>query len=279
MTFSGINDLINDMGSESVVYLKRDSIVPDENQTRKNWDSPKLIDHVESLTKSMMLVIPDTNNPNSTQLYGIREPLSVEKIGQGQYKIVKGESRWRAAGIAGIDDIPCIIKKYSSETNERRYDHVTENSLRLGLNLYEQAIAIKEDIEKNIPRRDILIIYNLKNESQLSKLLSILKVDPVIQEAAQNRIIEDINLIYELKNLKKPELEKWNNLVFSGESARAAYLKVAPKRKKTNKKSSVPSVVFTFPEIEKIMAHLGISSDIDDVKVAKKIILEHINNG
>ncbi len=82
---------------EDAMHIPIDKIKPDPDQPRKTFDP----DALESLAESIK------------ELGGIIDPISVEYVGDGDfYRIVSGERRYRAAIIAGIQWLRCIVRKF-----------------------------------------------------------------------------------------------------------------------------------------------------------------------
>ncbi|MCJ8320109.1 MAG: ParB/RepB/Spo0J family partition protein [Colwellia sp.] len=77
---------------------------------------------------------------NSIRSQGIIQPIVVRTIDKNSYEIIAGERRWRAAQIAGIDTIPCLIKEVPDETAVAIA--LIENIQREDLNAMEEAIAL-----------------------------------------------------------------------------------------------------------------------------------------
>ncbi|MGN0375134.1 MAG: ParB/RepB/Spo0J family partition protein, partial [Butyrivibrio sp.] len=74
------------------VMLKINDVEPNREQPRQNFDEDALLELAESIKR-----------------YGIIEPLLVKKE-ENYYKIVAGERRWRAAKLAGLKEVPVVIK-------------------------------------------------------------------------------------------------------------------------------------------------------------------------
>ena len=86
----------------SVKTLRTMEIEPDRSQPRKDFDE----DAIASLAESI-------------RQFGIIQPVIVKKINNGSYRIVAGERRWRAAMLAGIEEIPVIISDCSEKQSRQ----------------------------------------------------------------------------------------------------------------------------------------------------------------
>lgn len=86
---------INENDKEKVTSLKLAQIEPNKEQPRKNFDEEKLQQLADSIKQ-----------------HGVIQPIIVKDLNNGYYQIVAGERRWRASRIAGITEIPAIIRTY-----------------------------------------------------------------------------------------------------------------------------------------------------------------------
>lgn len=121
-------DLFKDFNEEyvdgSIKNIKIRDIEPNKNQPRKNFDKEKL----EVLSDSI-------------KNHGIVQPVIVKENSNGTYMIIAGERRWRAAKMAGLKEIPCIIKDFDS--GEIMEVALIENLQRENLNPIEEAEGYK----------------------------------------------------------------------------------------------------------------------------------------
>ena len=106
------------LGGEVLIKIR--DIGPNKNQPRKTFDKEKL----EALAESL-------------KNHGMVQPVLVKKETNGMYTIIAGERRWRAAKLAGLKEIPCIIKDYSEK--ELMEIALIENLQREDLNPIEEA--------------------------------------------------------------------------------------------------------------------------------------------
>lgn len=108
---------------ESVIYMDINLIIPNENQPRQEFDQGALDDLA-----------------NSIKTHGVIQPITVRKI-DNKYEIIAGERRWRASKIAGLKEIPCILKDVDEEISTQIA--LIENIQREDLNPIEEALAYK----------------------------------------------------------------------------------------------------------------------------------------
>ena len=120
--------------------LKITEVEPNRDQPRKKFDQETLEELAESI-----------------KMYGVIQPIVVSKK-EGYYSIIAGERRWRASKIAGLTEIPAIIR----EDDERKNREIAliENIQREDLNAYDKAVGIKS----------LMVDYDLTQE-QTAKIL------------------------------------------------------------------------------------------------------------
>ncbi|MDP2104771.1 MAG: ParB N-terminal domain-containing protein, partial [Desulfobulbaceae bacterium] len=154
---------------------------------------------------------------------------------EGVHEIIAGENRWRAAGLAKLAEVPCVIK--SGGDVEARMDHVTDNALHRTLTLWQQANSIRRDQEEyGLTTEQIIAAHGLRNKTQLSKLMSVFKLSDEAQSFVKKGYVQDVNLIYDLKKLPDEQLSKLaKRVIDKGESFPAALKALQPKEPKEPK--------------------------------------------
>ena len=116
-------------GSGGVLEIDINEITPNRSQPRKVFDDEKLGELADSI-----------------RTHGMIQPIIIRKIDEG-YEIVAGERRWRAARLAGVSRVPCIIREYSEKDN--MLVALIENLQRQDLNPMEEADAFALLAEKH----------------------------------------------------------------------------------------------------------------------------------
>ncbi|MCL5283751.1 MAG: ParB/RepB/Spo0J family partition protein [Armatimonadetes bacterium] len=118
---------------------------------------------------------------DSIRQHGVLQPITVSPIHPlGRYRIVTGERRWRAAQMAGLSEIPCLVREMSSET--RRTEQIIENIHREDLQPLEKAIAVQEVKERlNATNREVARRLGM-SESAVAHLLDLLTLPEEIGE-------------------------------------------------------------------------------------------------
>ena len=115
---------------DRVLYVSVDKITPNVNQPRKSFDDDSLAELSASIKNQ-----------------GVLQPLLVEKITDDSYVIVAGERRFRAAKIAGLSEVPVIVKSINEV--QRIEVALIENIQRENLNAIDEAAAYQYLIQKS----------------------------------------------------------------------------------------------------------------------------------
>ena len=115
---------IEEIASTSAVKLKIMDIEPNRDQPRKIFDEDALAELADSIAK-----------------HGVIQPLLVRPMPDGRYQLVAGERRWRASRMAGLTEVPVVIKELSDD--EAMALALIENLQREDLNAIEEAQGIK----------------------------------------------------------------------------------------------------------------------------------------
>ncbi len=151
------------LAGTSVINLDVTKIIPNPSQPRKNFSDRAL----ESLSDSI-------------SRHGILQPLLVRGCGSF-YEIIAGERRYRAALMAGLDTVPCIIKE--SDTKSSAELAIIENLQREDLNMFEEAEAIEKLIETCGITQDAAAVHLSCSQSYIANKLRLLKL-PALQRHA-----------------------------------------------------------------------------------------------
>lgn len=220
--------------AETKVRLSQ--VEPNREQPRKMFDEDALIELSESIKQ-----------------YGVLQPLLVQKK-DNYYEIIAGERRWRAAKLAGVKEVPVIIKDYSDQ--EVMEIALIENIQREDLNPIEEAEAYEQLIKEYSLKQDEVAEKVSKSRVAITNSLRLLKLDErvrqmVIEEKlksghARTLIpIEDGDLQYEIaqkifdEKLSVRETEKLVKGILNGN-----------KKKKENKKQISPQEEIIYKRYE-----------------------------
>jgi ParB family chromosome partitioning protein len=137
-------------------------IEPNQNQPRKNFEQQGLQELADSIKQ-----------------FGVIQPLVVQKK-ENYYEIIAGERRWRAAKIAGLKEVPVIVKELSA--NEILEISLIENIQRENLNPIEEARAYKALIEDFELKQEEIAEKVSKSRSAITNALRLLKLNEQVQE-------------------------------------------------------------------------------------------------
>ena len=148
--------------------LKVTEIEPNKEQARKVFDQEALEELAESIKK-----------------YGLIQPIVVAKK-DGYYSIIAGERRWRAAKLAGIKDVPIIVKNYTDQ--EIVEISLIENIQRENLNPIEEAMAYKRLLEEFDLKQDEVAERVSKSRTAVTNSMRLLK----LSERVQQMIVDDM---------------------------------------------------------------------------------------
>lgn len=166
-TESSFNDLFFDNSVESGengTVLRLSEIEPNKDQPRKNFDNESLKQLAESITE-----------------HGVLQPLIVRSQSDGSYQIIAGERRWRAAKMAGLSEIPVIVRDDITEEQAMQIAMI-ENLQRENLNPIEEALGYKELIDKYDMTQDKLAKALGKARSSIANSLGLLAMPNGVQE-------------------------------------------------------------------------------------------------
>ena len=152
---------------EGITTLKLTDIEPNKSQPRKNFD-------IEALN-----TLADSIRQN-----GIIQPLLVRSMPDGTYQIVAGERRWRAAKMAGLNEVPVFIKELSDI--QAQQIALIENLQRENLNPIEEANGYKELMDRfGMTQEDVARVVG-KARSSIANSLRLLSLPPIIAEMVSN---------------------------------------------------------------------------------------------
>ena len=156
--------------SGDIRLIKTSLIEPRKDQPRKNFDREQLQALAASISE-----------------HGIIQPIIVVEGKNGYYDIIAGERRWRAAKIAGLSEIPAIVRTY----DELQIAEVSliENLQREDLNPIEEALGYKTLMEKFGMTQDAVSERVGKSRSNIANMLRLLSLEEEIKDMlTQNKL-------------------------------------------------------------------------------------------
>lgn len=166
--------------------VKLSEIEPNQTQPRKNFNEDSLAELADSIKQ-----------------FGVIEPLIVAKR-EGYYELIAGERRWRAARLAGLKEVPVVVKDYSPQ--EVVEIALIENLQREDLNPIEEAIAYERLISEFKLKQDEVAERVSKSRSTITNALRLLKLDARVQQM----LIDDMlttGHVRSLISIEDPELQ------------------------------------------------------------------------
>ncbi|WP_019139060.1 MULTISPECIES: ParB/RepB/Spo0J family partition protein [Peptoniphilus] len=152
-----IREVIEEEKSK-LMEIEISKILPNEDQPRKNFNEDDLKDLASSIKK-----------------YGIIQPLLLKKT-KDKYEIIAGERRFRAAGMAGLDKVPAIVKDISDDESSRIA--IIENIQRKDLNPVEEAMSYRHLLDSQDLTQKELADEIGKSRQYIGNTIRLLNLDP-----------------------------------------------------------------------------------------------------
>ena len=154
---------------KTAMIVKISSVEPNVNQPRKQFDEDALLELSESIKQ-----------------YGVLQPLLVSDK-KDYYEIIAGERRWRAAKLAGLKEIPVIVKEFSEQ--ELVEISLIENIQREDLNPVEEAMAYKRLIDEFHLKQDEIAERVGKSRTAVTNAMRLLKLSEKVQQMLIDEMI------------------------------------------------------------------------------------------
>ena len=159
----------NETQQKSNEMMKIRLIEPNRNQPRKQFDEDSLMELAESI-----------------KLYGVIQPIIVCKK-DSHYEIIAGERRWRAAKMAGLKEVPVIVKDYTEK--EIAEISLVENLQRDDLNPIEEAKAYERLIKEYQLKQEEVAERVAKSRTVITNSLRLLKLSDKVQTMLMEGLI------------------------------------------------------------------------------------------
>lgn len=144
--------------------IRLSDIEPNKSQPRKTFDNESLRQLADSIRE-----------------HGVIQPLIVQSLSNGNYKIIAGERRWRAAKMAGLTDIPAVIRDDLTDEQAMQIAMI-ENLQRENLNPIEEALGYKELLDNYDMTQEKLAAALGKARSSIANSLGLLTMPKAVQE-------------------------------------------------------------------------------------------------
>ena len=242
---------------ENLKKLKITEVEPNRDQPRKTFKQESLEELAESI-----------------KTYGIIQPIVVSRQ-NGYYAIVAGERRWRAAKLAGLEEIPAIIRDDDDQTNKEIA--LIENIQREDLNPFEKALGIRHLMEKYGLTQEQVAKKLGKSRSAISNSVRVLYLAPdVLELVKQGKLTEGhCKALAGIEDADR-QYAAALRMVDRGESVRQAESKnrITKKEKKID-----PRYQYLYEDIEdRFQGFFGTKVKLDQGKRKGRIIIEYHNN-
>lgn len=163
------NSLEKELNCDKEMTLPIQKIEPNPDQPRNQFDEDSLQELADSIKQ-----------------FGILQPLLVKKR-DNFYEIIAGERRWRAAKLAGLKEVPVIIRDFTD--NEIVEIALIENIQRENLSPIEEAMAYKRLMEEFHLKQDEVAAKVSKSRAAITNSLRLLKLDERVQRMLEEEMI------------------------------------------------------------------------------------------
>ena len=243
--------------NENLKTLKITDVEPNRDQPRKTFNQESLEELADSI-----------------KTYGVIQPIVVTKK-DVYYAIVAGERRWRAAKIAGLEEIPAIIRDDDEQTNKEIA--LIENIQREDLNPYEKALGIRQLMDKYGLTQEQVSKKIGKSRSSVSNTVRVLYLAPdVLELVKQGKLSEGHCKALAGISDPKRQYEAAIRMIERGESVRQA----ESKNRTTKKEKKLdPKYQYLYEDIEdRFQGFFGTKVKLDQGKRKGRIIIEYHNN-
>lgn len=154
---------------EQVQIVKLTKVEPSREQPRKQFDADALQELAESIKQ-----------------FGVLQPLLVQKK-EDYYEIIAGERRWRASKLAGLKEVPVIVKEFTEQ--EAVEISLIENIQREDLNPIEEAMAYKRLMEEFHLKQDAIAERVSKSRTAVTNSMRLLKLGDRVQQMLIDEMI------------------------------------------------------------------------------------------
>lgn len=157
-----VKPMIKEESGQAETVVKITKVEPNREQPRKNFDEDTLQELADSIKQ-----------------FGLLQPILVQDR-KDYYEIIAGERRWRAAKLAGLKEVPVIIKNYTEQ--EIMEISLIENIQREDLNPIEEAIAYKRLLDEFNLKQDEVAERVSKSRSTITNSMRLLKLCDFVQQ-------------------------------------------------------------------------------------------------
>lgn len=241
---------------EIIQNIKIIDIEPNINQPRKKFDDESLTELSESIKE-----------------YGVIQPIIVVKKDK-YYEIVAGERRWRASKLAGLTEIPAIIREDDEKINSEI--SLIENMQREDLNPYEKALGVKTLIDKYGLSQEEVGKKIGKSRSTIANTVRILNLEPRVLEMAKEGKLSE-GYCKALLAITDPEKQYKTAIQMLERGATVRQVEKKAKIKETKEQQDRNHILYKSIE-DSFQGFFGTKVKLDAGKRRGKIVIEYTCN-
>lgn len=256
---SGIEN-IGGKADKSISVIPIADIEPNKNQPRKDFDADKLATLSESIKE-----------------HGVVSPIIVVPTQNGTYKIVAGERRWRASKLAGLHEIPCIIRDF--EEQKVMEIALVENLQRDDLNPIEEAEGYRQLMSAFSLTQEEVSRRVGKSRSAIANALRLNNLCDTVKEMVQNEKLTQGHARALLSLDEKTQIEIAEKIIendLNVRQAEALSQSATSGRKTVTRKSTNPLTQKFYNEIEgDLSSRFGTKVKISEGSKKGKIEIEY----
>ena len=240
---ANVAELATNSGTQELKQVMVQSLMAGKFQPRRDFDPQSLKELSDSIAAQ-----------------GILQPIVVRKAGVNNYEIIAGERRWRAAQMAGLQQVPVIVCNISDES--ALAFGLIENIQRQALNPIEEASALKRLIEEFEMTHEQVAKSIGRSRAVVSNMLRLLNLEPTVQELLVTKQLDVGHAKVLLIFTPEEQLEMASTIVVKHLTVRAAE-RLAQSRK--GKTAVAPSKKRPHPKCDEWARKLGkkLSAKVD----------------
>jgi ParB family chromosome partitioning protein len=214
----GLSQLLGDQLESQILETSIDSISANKRQPRRHFE----VDALEELSESI-------------RIHGVLSPIIVRPLAEGQYEIIAGERRWRAARLAGLTKVPVMIR--SAAGQESLEIAIVENVQRADISAYESALAYQVLIQEFGLNQEQVALRVGKTRTAISNCLRLLKLpEEILIGVQEGKISEGHARALLSVNNEARQLEIYQDIVTLNLSVREVEKLAAPNTENDSKR-------------------------------------------
>ncbi len=242
--------------NDTLKKLKIIEVEPNKEQPRKRFEQEALEELAQSIKE-----------------YGLIQPIVVTKK-EGYYSIIAGERRWRASKLAGLKEIPAIIREDDEKINSEI--SLIENMQREDLNPVEKAMGIKTLMDNYGMSQEEVAKKLGKGRSTVANWVRVLNLEPrVLEMAKEGKITE--GYCKALLAITDPEKQYQTAIQMLERNSTVRQVEKKAKAKETKEEQQRNHVLYKSIE-DNFQSFFGSKVRLDAGKRRGKIIIEYTSN-